>query len=329
MSVSPPRVARQADTTATNLQQKGHEVIVEKLQANCPASFLLRQVKLIGNLWANCKHKAIPIPSNPTFTPQDVTVIVPTICDVVDNLHETLRTVVKNGPRKIYVVTTEEKFKIVSEVAASLSSHIKVLQSAVRNKRIQMCRAIPKVQTRFILFADDDVGLPDRTLSWMLAPFEANEKMGGVGTGQQVRRGADWDFWRFLGYQYIARRNFDCSAGVCVDGGLPCLSGRAAMYRTCILKDTAFMHGFTHEVWEWPWPLNRFKTYLIHADDDNYLTRWMVNHGWDIYIQIHPECMVETTLETGWKFVQQCLRWSRSNWRSNHTSLFREGYIWR
>lgn len=271
---------------------------------------------------------------------------MPTICDDVENLRETLHTIIRNGPRRTYVVTVDEKFKTVSEVAASVSgasggkrdcssgARITVLRSRVRNKRIQMCRAIPKVRTPFILFADDDVGLPDRTLWWMLAPFEGNDRMGGVGTGQQVRRpsndsGLEWNAWRFLGYQYIARRNFDCTAGVCIDGGLPCLAGRAAMYRTSILKDSAFMYGFTHEEWEWPWPFNRFKTYLIHADDDNYLTRWMVNHGWDIYIQIHPECLVVTSLEVGERFIQQCLRWSRSNWRSNHTSLFREGFIWR
>ncbi|KAF2100326.1 hypothetical protein NA57DRAFT_73937 [Rhizodiscina lignyota] len=290
--------------------------------------FCSRQLRLLVNLRAVSKHRPIPIPDHPTFTPQDVTVIIPTICNVVHELEATIRSVVRNDPHEIYIVTTDEKLKLVRKLATSISKRIKVLRSPVQNKRIQMCRAVPKVTTKFILFADDDVSLPDRTVLWMLAPFESG-KMGGVGTAQRVRRDGTWNFWKFLGFQYIARRNFDCSAGVYMDGGLPCLSGRAAMYRTPIIQDHEFMHNFTHEFWEWPWPFNRYITYLIHADDDNFLTRWMVDRGWDIYIQVHEQCMVETTLEEGWKFVKQCLRWSRSNWRSNYTSLFRDRTIWR
>jgi len=67
----------------------------------------------------------------------------------------------------------------------------------------------------------------------------------------------------------------------------------------------------------------------LNADDDNFLTRWMMNNDWDIQIQKHPECEVQTTLEGNSKFLLQCLRWARSNWRSNIKSLVLEQTVWR
>jgi len=37
---------------------------------------------------------------------------------------------------------------------------------------------------------------------------------------------------------------------------------------------------------------------------------------------------VQTTLEDGPKYLSQCLRWVRSNWRSNLTSMFVECHYW-
>ena len=63
------------------------------------------------------------------------------------------------------------------------------------------------------------------------------------------------------------------------------------------------------------------------SDDDNFVTRWLVSHQWKTWIQYESECEIETTLENGMKFLYQCSRWARSNWRSNWTSLVRERYV--
>jgi len=54
-----------------------------------------------------------------------------------------------------------------------------------------------------------------------------------------------------------------------------------------------------------------------------------MNNGWDIHIQKHPDCEVQTTLENNLKYLLQCLRWARSNWRSNLKSLVIERTVWR
>lgn len=201
--------------------------------------------------------------------------------------------------------------------------NIRVFSVPQANKRLQLCEAIPHVSTAITVLADDDVSWPSRILPWMLAPFE-DSFMGGVGTCQRLRRDRASNMaervWNFLGAIYLERRNFDISACTHMDGGLPCLSGRTVAYRTEILQDTEFMWEFTHETW---------RSYGLNADDDNFITRWMVSHGWKTYVQYHEEAELRTTLENNGKFLKQCLRWSRSNWRSNLTSMFIEKHIWR
>lgn len=97
------------------------------------------------------------------------------------------------------------------------------------------------------------------------------------------------------------------------------MSGRTCAFRSDILKDVNFLKGFCEEKWG---------GFQLNADDDNFITRWLVNHGWDTWIQYENECMLETTLENNPKFLAQCLRWARSNWRSNYTTLFVDRTVW-
>ncbi len=69
--------------------------------------------------------------------------------------------------------------------------------------------------------------------------------------------------------------------------------------------------------------------HLGTADDDNFLTRWMVNHGWKIKIQYCKEAELQTTFTSDARFLDQCARWCRTNWRSNITSMFIDRQIWR
>ncbi|KAL2257368.1 hypothetical protein VTK26DRAFT_264 [Humicola hyalothermophila] len=114
--------------------------------------------------------------------------------------------------------------------------------------------------------------------------------------------GAATRIFNWLGAAYIERRNFEISATHNIDGGTSCMSGRTGAYRTEILKSYDFLRSFKNEKW------GRCR---LNADDDNF-----------------PECEIETTLENDTKFLYQCLRWARSNWRSNWTSLVHERYVW-
>ncbi|KAF1808347.1 hypothetical protein P152DRAFT_223581 [Eremomyces bilateralis CBS 781.70] len=267
-----------------------------------------------------CREPSPEYNSEEPLTPQDVTVIVPALDPSQESLRRFLPTCVQNNPKEIFLVTIDEKLGQAVTLAESISTRITVLSIERPNKRRQILEALPGVSTKIIILADDDVVWPRNLLKWMLAPFDGDPKIGGVGTNQRVMKGPKSTFWDFLNSQYLIRRNFDCTACAQIDGGLPCLSGRTVAYRAKILQDPAFMWEFTHETW---------RTYLLNVDDDNFLTRWMVNHGWNTWIQNHPDCEVLTTLENNPLYISQCLRWSRTNWRSNLKSMFQERTIWK
>jgi hypothetical protein len=282
--------------------------------------FLFRYFRLWVNLISNWTYVPIQPIDDPTITSQDMTVIIPTVAEDLLQLKETVQSAYRLEPRELLLVTPDSRVKRVYQMVEELGNPklIQVLSVSQANKRRQLCRAIPEVETKITLLLDDDVWLPEKFTKWILAPFE-DPHVGGVGTNQQLRRSNRSNIWEFLGAIYLVRRNFDCTACNWIDGGLPCLSGRAVAYRSEILQDPNFTYGFTHETWG--------SDHFLNADDDNFITRWLFSHNWKIQLQNHRECEVETTLENDSKYLRQCLRWVRSNWRSNLTSLS-EGHMW-
>ncbi|MCJ1237655.1 hypothetical protein MMC14_005642 [Varicellaria rhodocarpa] len=286
--------------------------------------FLYRYLRLIVNVVAFSSLRPIPIPESPRLGPQDVTVVIPSLEGDGPELFETIRSILATKPFTIILVTIEANLDRAKQMIKDMgTSKVRVLGVAHPNKRRQMVRAIPEVTTEITIFADDDVTWPMSLLPWMLAPLE-DVSYGGVGTNQRLRRpdgpNMSQRLWNYLGALYLERRNFDCAACMFMDGGLPCLSGRTVAYRTKILMEEAFTYGFTNESW--------LGKYQMNADDDNFITRWLVSHGYQIAYQYHKEAEVQTTLEDNPMFLKQCLRWSRSNWRSNLTSMFIEGHVW-
>jgi cellulose synthase/poly-beta-1,6-N-acetylglucosamine synthase-like glycosyltransferase len=268
-------------------------------------------------------YRSIPLPEKPKLNHDDVTVIVPTIESNVEELRIPLRSILATEPYELILVTTFDKYHNLLQFASSLKDdRVKVYDTKIANKRIQLREAIPRVHTQVTILVDDDVTWPSTILPWILAPFEQPE-IGSVGTCQRVKRIRTGSImtrcWNWLGADYIERRNFEISASHCIDGGTSCMSGRTNAVRTEILKNPLFLDGFCQERWG---------KYHLNADDDNFLTRWLVNHNWKTWIQFEPECEIETTLENNFSFVRQCLRWARSNWRSNFTTLFIEKKVY-
>ena len=66
----------------------------------------------------------------------------------------------------------------------------------------------------------------------------------------------------------------------------------------------------------------------LNTDEDNFITRWYVSHGWKIKIQDCPDAVVEISLDAYPKFLPECLRWSRTFWRGNLASLLGDRPVW-
>ncbi|KXX72955.1 Hyaluronan synthase [Madurella mycetomatis] len=315
------------------------DIVIPRLDFFWSASFwavlhiilwLHRYVRLIVHCISHWTYKSVvPNWKEPRYTSKDVTVVIPTIHNRPDELRPSLESILACRPAKLVLVTTWNKHEALKRVVTTLRApvgasptEVDVLHVDKANKRLQVCKALEDdhVKTAITVMADDDVEWPPTLMPWLLAPFE-DDRMGGVGTCQRVKRvGGDavTRIFNWLGAAYIERRNFEISATHNIDGGTSCMSGRTGAYRTEILKSYSFLGGFKNEKWG---------RYILNADDDNFVTRWLVAHQWKTWIQYHPECEIETTLENSTKFLYQCTRWARSNWRSNWTSLVHDRYV--
>lgn len=304
-------------------------------QANWPFVFLFifRYLRLIVHICAFWLYRPTPIPDHPIYSSQDCTIIIPTVEPDNRDFLECIRSVLENFPGAISIVTVGERnLEKVSQVIAPLRkayphTNFNTYLSEVANKRHQVACAVPDIDTAITILVDDHVFWPSRNfLRTVLAPFE-DPQIGAVVTNKRVRR---FDtgfgrlaFWNVIGALYLERHNFEIRATNACDGGVFVLSGRTSAHRTNILQDPAFLSGFTNE---------RFFFNLfgpLNADDDNFITRWEVSHGWKLKVQYCPDALIETTLGTYPKFLSQCLRWVRTTWRSNSASLFTDRTVWR
>jgi len=161
--------------------------------------------------------------------------------------------------------------------------------------------------------------------------------------------------WNTIGALYLMRHSYETEASNTADGGVFAVSGRTMLILTSIVKDPDFIKEFQEEyvgeiVFKWltrliKWRvplmdtiLARFKSIGLTkkgvgpllADEDNFITRWVINHGYNIKIQSSPEATISTVLGSvkTFKFIDQCKRWSRTTFRQNPIALFFDRTIW-
>ncbi|KAL4919033.1 nucleotide-diphospho-sugar transferase [Aspergillus aurantiobrunneus] len=295
--------------------------------------FIFRYLRLVVHLisfWVF--YHPSPIRKTPTLHPSDCTIILPTVDPENRDFEECLTSCLMNEPGAIIIVPVgNEMTQTTKHIVAPYQNRfprtrISVKTSTVANKRIQVAHGLGYVNTNITVLLDDHVFWPSaRFLPTILAPFE-DPKVGIVGTNKRVRRidkGFNMkSFWNMLGALYLERHNFEIRSTNAIDGGVFVVSGRTSAHRSSILTDRKFIQGFTNERFFF----NSFGP--LNADDDNFITRWNVSHGYKVKIQYGPDACIETTLGTYPKFLSQCLRWVRTTWRSNSASLFTDRTVW-
>ncbi|KAL0069994.1 hypothetical protein AAF712_002891 [Marasmius tenuissimus] len=220
---------------------------------------------------ASITYQPVPLPERPTYiAEEDVTIIVPTI-DAGEEFKEAARSWLVGKPKEILIITEEKMREPLQELANAVDpERIRVLTVPFANKRLQMTHGIKNTTTDIIVFADDDAIWPPMLLPYVLACFE-DQKVGGVGTSQRVQAvGNRMTVWEVLAAFRLSIRNIEISASTHIDGGIPCLSGRTAAYRTVILKDPEFLHGFTHDYW--------LDKYQLNSGDDKFLTSGTIKY---------------------------------------------------
>ena len=295
------------------------------------AIFVFRYLRLVVHTISFLLYKPVPVQQRPTVRRSDCTVIIPINDPNPDDAKfiQCLQTVLANKPAAVIITTVgRQNLEICQRICAPINAEhgnkISVIQQQKANKRVQVCHAMPFVQTGIVVSVDSTVFWPStRLLPTLIAPFE-DPKVAVVGTYKRVVREPVGfslkSFWNFIGCLYLERHNFEVAATSNLDGGCFVISGRTAAYRTEVFADPAFQEGFTNEKFFFGLfgPLN--------PDDDNFITRWVVRHGLKVKFQYSEDAMIQTRVGTYPKFMSQCLRWVRTTWRSNTASLFTDPF---
>ncbi|PNS19332.1 Chitin synthase 3 [Sphaceloma murrayae] len=280
--------------------------------------WLFRYFRLLVNIAAFFRFSGRFAPKNPRYTARDVTFLMPTTFSDPEEVIKCLLGIQKCGPAAIIIVTSLAlQDRVKARCANAGVVNVQVFGVSRLNKRRQMLVGLAHVKTDITFFIDDDVYYPSSNLPQHLLNCFEDDSVGAAGPRQRARRDPIPSVWNFLGICYLERRNFNTGATNCIDGGISTLSGRTQAVRTAILKNKEFYHYFRND---------SFLGRKLTVDDDKALTRFIYSRGWNISLNFHEECTIETTFEEGFGFINQCLRWARGHWRGNLIVMAKEKY---
>ncbi|CAK7212261.1 hypothetical protein SBRCBS47491_001403 [Sporothrix bragantina] len=268
----------------------------------------LRQIVHLVAFWAY--RPAEPL-TNPMITSADVTVVIPTIDPHNAHFQAGLTSACRNLPRRVVICAGVE---------------IDVLAADAANKRVQVIAGAKASNTSILALMDDHVLWKDTFLQYALPAFERDPAVGIVGTNKRVIRDAQHDslthrILNMIQCLYLERHNFEIRSSNTVDGGVFVVSGRTSLLRSCIIKDPSFVHNFLNDYFFFG------RVGPLVVDDDNFITRWCIAHGWRVKIQYRDETLITTSLGSAYKFSGGLIRWVRTTWRSNTISLL-SWHVW-
>jgi hypothetical protein len=329
-----------------------------------------RYWRTLTNIFFWFRYRPATSSNFPEMMPYDCTVVVPTVGPRGNQVYdEMVAAILMNKPlRLIFSTNTDSAAKDVEERLPTILSDIRsghtiyqlnhklapidpqteivVLNAQISNKRQQVVHAFSRVETEVLVMVDDTAIWNPGFLMAALPAFD-NTKVGFVGTRKWVKRlPRAWDsslplnrnlwnsywegFWNCMGGLYLVRHNFEIRATNAADGGVFCVSGRSSLIRTSIVNNPTFKNAFLNEY------ILRFSPGFpgwgpVNADDDNFITRWVINSGWDVKIQSSEAATMTTVIgqyPQNFKFISQCTRWSRTTFRQNPIALFADRTVW-
>jgi cellulose synthase/poly-beta-1,6-N-acetylglucosamine synthase-like glycosyltransferase len=299
------------------------------------ALFAFKFVKIVVHFVAyNFFDASAETPEVRTISNSDVTVVIPSISAFDSGFIDCIMSVLANGPAKIIISTAgADNLTAARRFIDELSQQnelpvglIEAVATTSSSKRHQFILGVLQAKTAIVAFCDDSSRWPSTFLNSILAEFE-DPLVGLVGSVKRVIRGPgttiSQSFRNYLACIYLERHNFECTATYNIDGGVFVISGRTGLIRTSIVQNKKFQNSFLSETFMGRGPMN--------VDDDNFLTRYMVNRGWKTVFHNRPEACIESALgvQGGWvKFTGQLLRWARTTWRSNLRSMLIDCICW-
>lgn len=254
--------------------------------------------------------------ANSTFINQQVAVIIPTVGPNTAAFLKCCNSILSNRPGVLIISTVG--IKLEQDTRSILQAHdyemrfpetkFLVVRIDGANKRRQIVEASKHInakETPISVCVDDHVYWLPNFLQALLPAFD-DAKVGLVGTSKKVIRNRGdslyKSFTNFIACLYLERDNFRIRSEPYIDGGVFCVSGRTSAILTAILQNEDFYQGYCNEMFFFGWfgPLN--------PDDDNYVVRYILRHGWKVAFQCIPDCTIRTPLGEPHKFWSQVVR---------------------
>ncbi|KAL4982499.1 hypothetical protein BDW68DRAFT_192092 [Aspergillus falconensis] len=270
----------------------------EKYLTNFLCLFIFRYLRLLVHLIANrCLYKPAPIAAKPTLSPSDCIVILSTLDPANPDFEECLTSCLANEPAVLVIVTVGgDHIKTTNRIVALFqtrfpNTRISVKTTAVPNKRSQIAQGLKYVNIKITILLDDH--------TFTIHGFDLKS------------------FWNMLGALDLKRQNFVSAATNAIDGGVGVVPGPTTAHKSSTLTDPMSLEEFMNE---------RFffgKVGPLNADEDMFITRWNIRHGYKIKIQHSEDAMTKIAhvTHTYQDLFSHSLHRERMSWRSPFASL--------
>ncbi|KAK7431212.1 hypothetical protein QQZ08_002252 [Neonectria magnoliae] len=270
----------------------------------------------------------VPILQNSLYSHGDCSVVVPVSdfeleADLDGSpLDHCIRSILKNNVFALFLVTVDVRRRdhlhnYISRLGLEYpSTQIHVGAVATANKRSQIAHALPHVSTAITILADDDVTWPADFVANAIAPFSLN-RLGAVGITKKIRKEINpstcQPFWSFLHSVYCEIQDTQVLNVNVLDRLRSGISSQTSLYRTEIIRDTAFLEAFQNEY--------SFFGRLGPIVDgyENFIVRWLVRNNWKILIQDGEP--IEIPPVKPLQFIQQCVHQHRISMHFNAAML--------
>lgn len=254
-------------------------------------SFFYRQLKYK-------KKEVIEAEGGTYYDTTDVTVVV-AVYDPPVRFAETLNSILANNPGDLIIVGTKNT-KGINSIRTIFSSdefkknkRVNLVWADKKGKRPALAAGIKATTTKLVALVDDDISWSPNFLQKIIAPFQHDNRIGGVGCRQVGRIEGFFDVLGIMADMRLAVRFLELMATTTLDKGCACISGRTGCYRTDILKTPELYDYLLNE---------KFAGKQCLSGDDKCITRFIINNGYKTYHQLRSSCELVTTFERGWAF---------------------------
>ncbi|KAI8719617.1 hypothetical protein NCS52_00742900 [Fusarium sp. LHS14.1] len=289
--------------------------------------FLLapRLLRLIGTLIGDIARSSIrgrvPPVHRVIHCTRDCSVIVPITNPDSGDLECCLRTILKNNPLYLYIVTIgiEDRDRLERRLNHLRKEfpliHITVGAVKRRSKRRQIAHAIKSVTTQITVIVDDNVLWPPGFLGGALGPFE-HPVLNCITVPKCVRSPLCDSFltrcWKRLANFQYAYLHLQNRVGTAYDfSAIPL--GSTVLYRTYALEQVLDEYETEHCYFG--------KIGALTADEHSFYNLYLLQHDDRFTVPFTPGTSIEVCIYSFSDFIADCERHIRSTWRISANML--------